>query len=95
MAKKQAFQLIEGEFTPQEAKEVLTNLYNSKINFHKLKNFSSTERFGIPDETAGKRIQALKESLSHISDIIEEAAEQKKHLVIAATINIEPVNVKK
>lgn len=95
MKKKQAFKLIEGEFTPQDAKEILTNLYNSKINFHKLKDFSSTERFGIPDETAVKRIPALNKSLLLINGIIQEAAKQKKNLVLSATINIDSAVIKK
>lgn len=95
MKKKEVFNLIEGEFTPQEAMEVLTNLYNSKINFHKLKDFSSTERFGRPDETASKRIPALKKSLSQISAVVQAAAKEKKNLIIGATINIESAIAKK
>ena len=56
MKKKQDFKFIEGEFTPQDAKEVLIDLYTSKINFHLMKNFSSSERFGKDDKTASKRI---------------------------------------
>ncbi len=89
MKKKQEFKLIEGEFTPQDAKEVLINLYTSKINFHLMKNFSSTERFGKMDETASKRIPQLKESMTIISAIIQEATDKKKKLKVTATVNIE------
>ena len=89
MKKKQEFKLIEGEFTPQDAKEVLTNLYNSKINFHLTKNFSSTERFGKNDETASKKIPQLRKSIKAITSIIQKATDKKKKLIVTATVNIE------
>ena len=95
MKKKQEFKLIEGEFTPQDAKEVLTNLYTSKLNFHLMKNFSSTERFGKSDETSNKKIPELKKSMAIISAIIEEATSKKKKLIVNATVNIEFTVIKK
>ena len=95
MKKKQEFKLIEGEFTPQDAKEVLTNLYTSKLNFHLMKNFSSTERFGKSDETSNKKIPELKKSMAIISAIIEEATSKKKKLIVNATVNIEFAVIKK
>ena len=95
MKKKQEFKLIEGEFTPQDAKEVLTNLYTSKLNFHLMKNFSSTERFGKSDETSNKKIPELKKSMAIISAIIEEATNKKKKLIVNATVNIEFAPTKK
>lgn len=95
MKKKQEFKLIEGEFTPQDAKEVLTNLYTSKLNFHLMKNFSSTERFGKSDETSNKKIPELKKSMAIISAIIEEATSKKKKLIVNATVNIEFAPTKK
>ena len=89
MIKKREFILVEGAFTPQDAREILTNLYNSKINFHMLKDFSSTERFGVHDETASKRIPELKNSIVAISEIVQDAAVKNKNLVIAATVNIQ------
>ena len=95
MNKKQEFKLIEGEFTPQDAKEVLTNLYSSKINFHQMKNFSANERFGKNDELASKKIPKLKESLAVISAIIQKADEKNKILVITAIVKVELIPVKK
>lgn len=89
MKKKQDFKLIEGEFTPQDAKEVLINLYTSKINFHLMKNFSFSERFGKDDETANKRIPELKKSMAIISAIVEKAIDKQKTLIITATVNIQ------
>ncbi len=95
MKKKQEFQLIEGEFTAQDAKEILTNLYNSKINFHLMKNFSSNERFGKNDEMASKKIPKLKDSLASISAVIQKVNEKNRSLIITATVKIELVPTNK
>lgn len=95
MKKKQELKLIEGEFTPQDAKEILTNLYTSKLNFHLMKNFSSTERFGKSDDLSNKKIPELKKSMAIISAIIEEATNKKKKLIVNATVNIEFAPTKK
>ena len=95
MKKKQELKLIEGEFTPQDAKEILTNLYTSKLNFHLMKNFSSMERFGKSDDLSNKKIPELKKSMAIISAIIEEATSKKKKLIVNATVNIEFAPIKK
>ena len=66
MKKKQELKLIEGEFTPQDAKEILTNLYTSKLNFHLMKNFSSMERFGKSDDLSNKKIPELKNRINKV-----------------------------
>ena len=59
---KEPIKLIEGKFSPEDAKEVLLELINHKINFHSLKNFSSEERFSQTIEGSKKRIEYLKEA---------------------------------
>jgi len=81
--------LIEGNFSPVEAKEILMNIFSTKINFHKIKNFSSQERYGIDDETAQKRILELILSVEKIKQVIAEAKESNRNLVITSQINIE------
>lgn len=58
--------LIEGEFLQNDARIILLQLLNSKINFHHMRKFSNEERFGKDREHSAKRLQALtkeKESL--------------------------------
>lgn len=80
--------LINGNFSPTEAKELLMNLFINKINFHQNKNFSSLERYGKEDETATRRIPELKESVEAISRIVNEATTQNLNIVITSTVNI-------
>ncbi len=88
MKAKQPIKFIEGKFSPEEAKEVLVDLINHKINFHSLKNFSSEERFGKPVEGSKKRIEELKESREKIILLIQQAVDKNKNLRIESSINI-------
>ncbi|WP_281239666.1 MULTISPECIES: hypothetical protein [Flavobacterium] len=80
--------LIDGNFSPTEAKELLMDLFINKINFHQKKNFSSQERYGKEDEIAIRRIPELKESVEAISRIITEGTTQNQNIVITSTVHI-------
>jgi len=88
MNKIEKINLIEGTFSNEEAKEILVNIFSTKINYHEMKNFSSHERFGKYDETAKKRIPELKKELEKISKIISEAKLHNKNLIIKSEITI-------
>jgi hypothetical protein len=80
--------LIDGNFTYNEAKDILSNIISSKINFHNMKNWSSQERFGKDDEVAQKRIPALKKEMEKLQTILSEAKKHDKKLVLSSEINI-------
>jgi hemerythrin superfamily protein len=88
MNKIEKLKLIEGEFTFNEAREILTSMFNSKINFHNIQNWSSQERYGKDDETAQKKIPLLKNEIEKLEEIILEAKANNKKLVINSEINI-------
>lgn len=88
MSKHEKLNLIEGSFIDEDAKEILMNIFSTKIHFHEMKNFSSKERFGIPDEIASKRIPKLKGEIEKLANILAEAKSQHKKLVITSEINI-------
>jgi hypothetical protein len=60
-------QLIQGSFTYEEAREVLSGLLTYKINFHELKSFSHQERLGLEHTASLQRAQALKADKSLLS----------------------------
>jgi len=70
---KHEYKLISGEFTTEEAKEVLVKLFLNKIQFHEFKNFSTNERIGEDDPVSVKRIPELKQSLADIKAILASA----------------------
>lgn len=88
MKKQLSLKLIEGKFLATEAKEILTNIYSAKINFHQMKNFSSMEMLGKEDKIAVKKIPFLKKELGKLQKIIISAKEKNKQLIITSEINI-------
>ena len=94
MEKQDVFTLIEGEFSPKESRELLLSVFKSKIRFHRLKNFSSQERFGKDDEKALTRMKQLQETLASIFKVIDDAEKWNQTLEIKAEIILDYSNSK-
>lgn len=84
--------LIEGDFSAEDAKEILLKMYGTKLNFHQRKNLSSNERFGKDDATSQIRIPALKENIEQIRVLTDAAIANKSRIVINSQINITEKN---
>lgn len=82
------YKLIEGTFSDKEAKDILKNIFESKIHFHEMRNFSSEERFGHKDAMAVKRIPELKQASKDILEIVQQAKLGNKRLLINANVQI-------
>ena len=80
--------LIEGNYSPNEAKEMLLDLYHKNINFNKVKNFSSQIRFGEDDELAIERIENLTKAVNYLTQLLKDAQAENKNLVIKSVIEI-------
>ncbi len=80
--------LIDGVFTPQEAREILLNIFSSKIQFHKTKNFSSKERNGTEDVTTNNRILQLKSSMEKLEFYINKCEQSGESLIVKSDIII-------
>ena len=81
--------LINGTFENEDAKEILRNLFEYKINYHKLRNFNSQVRFGQPDEHSIQRALELKQSLDQLIQFFGK--EKSKAFRITAKVAIEPI----
>ena len=94
MEKQKTFKLIDGEFAPSDARNILFALVNSKINFH------SRESFGITIRTSGdtsfheKRIKELTQTNVEIKKVMDYANENQLRLKIEGTIEIKLINKK-
>lgn len=86
--KIEKLKLIEGSFQTDEAKEILMNVFSTKIQFHNLKNFSSQERFGKADEFAENRILELKNEIKKFQKILEQARVNNHKIHISSEIKI-------
>ena len=80
--------LIDGQFSPEDAKLILINIFLTKINFHELRNLSSLERYGTEDKFAVQRISELNHSIGKIIKSIDYALANNKNLVIKSEIAI-------
>lgn len=83
------YSLIEGVFNAQESKEILMNIFNSKLKFHHRKNFGVKERTGYNDVISSKRIPELQNSLEHVIELLQKAAEENKMIKIHSNILVE------
>jgi hypothetical protein len=89
LADKADFDLIKGDFTTDEASEILNYLIDKKIRFHRLKRFSTEIRFGGIDENSEQRCEELKESKTSMNEFIQLAKKQGRTLRIKSSLSIE------
>lgn len=91
MNNTEPIRLIDGTFTAEEAREILLNLFNYKINFHELKNFSSWERNGMSHPHSSVRLPELKADRERITAMISEAMASGDELIVLSTVSIQRV----
>ncbi len=83
--------LIKGEFSPEDASEIINHLFAKKINFHEIKNFSNEIRFGEADLKSKERIIELKEGKASLNEFLKDAREKGKNLRIVSSISVETI----
>lgn len=67
--------LVKGSFSKEDAREIINNLFGSKISFHKNRNFSNEIRFNQQDKHALRRAKELRESLDRCLAAIDSLPE--------------------
>jgi hypothetical protein len=83
--------LIDGEFPHARAKNLLLDLVQHKINFHKVEKFSNEFRFGEDREHSEKRIHELMDEKYGLMAWIE-LMEKAEGFRIHCTIEIETID---
>lgn len=84
----ETIQLIDGDFTPQDANDLLLELVNHKINFHQLRSFSLEERFGTAGEHTLSRLVQLRKDRERLQAIFDFAAKKGYTLNVQSKIEI-------
>ena len=92
MKQDETLELIKGEFTAEQAKEILTNIFSTKIHFHQMKNFSSLERLGKEDEIAMERLPELKRELKRAIAFLQSPEFSNSKIQIHSEIKIPVIN---
>jgi hypothetical protein len=83
---EQQYQLINGLFTPEEAKQMLFSLINSKINFHQIEKFTIQEKTSGDVSHSEKRINELKALYREVEIVLSNATVASKRLKIESSI---------
>lgn len=86
---KKEFKLIDSTFTPIEANNVLSDLITSKINYHKVDDFSQHIRFERDSQHSKSRIEELKTTQAELSEFIKIAKSKGLNLVVKSTVFVE------
>lgn len=86
---KETYDLVKGDFTLEEAKEIINDLFSKKINFNEVKSFSQFVRKGAKDPDTLKRIDELKQACEDAQKLIGQAENEGKTLRVESTISIE------
>lgn len=80
--------LIDGKFSPMEAKEILLYMISSKIQFHTIKDFSSEIRTGEPEMRSRERIDELRETKKKIITLLAEAEKNNMIVELQSSVTI-------
>ncbi len=83
-------QLVDNVFTPQEASDIVTNLINEKINFHKLQRLSQWEG-DVNSDTSfdDNRVVKLTKESQTFKKICQEAKINGQKIKINGVLEIE------
>lgn len=82
MQTTQKFSFIDSELSYEDSKELLTELFKYKINFHKVKNFSSVIRYDKTDVDSIQKIEELAKSRDAMLQFIELARLENKNVTV-------------
>lgn len=92
MNKNEKLTLTEGNFSGEEAREFLTNIFLTHLNFYNLENWSSQIRDGKNHENAQLNIPTLKIEIEKLHKILSEAKANNNRMVVSSVINISILN---
>lgn len=85
-------QLVDGEFTPSQASDIISSLINQKINYHNLEGLQNWERNHKYDqEPLRNRIKELEDAMKRTKDFISELKDNGKNVKIDGVIKISVV----
>lgn len=92
MTTAQNFQLIDGTFTPDEARRILGAMVKGKIDFHSLEKHSKDERSAEVCQKSEERLAALRDLDAKLKALFGSAEASGKKLEVKGTIEISPVD---
>ena len=85
---EQTFKLINGTFQPEEARNILFNLVNTKINFHAMESFGISIRSSGDTSFHENRIKELTKVNHDLKVLIDRARQQNMEVVLTGDIKV-------
>ncbi|MFD0932636.1 hypothetical protein ACFQ0R_08535 [Psychroflexus salinarum] len=91
--KDKKVKLVDGEFTPTQASDILNALIDQKINYHKIENLQHWEQDHNNDSKPYiRRIKELEEEKKTIDRFITEIKQEGKKLCINGILTVKAVD---
>jgi hypothetical protein len=87
--KKLEVKFINGEFSQEDARELLLNIISKKIQFHSVDSLSLWEKNASEDFGAKKRLEELQSARSQVLELLTSQTTMGKKINIYSTIEIE------
>lgn len=86
-------QLVDGEFTPSEAADIIRALIKEKINFHKLNRLSSWVGNADGDTSYDdSRVAQLEKAQNEFIKVCQEARARGKQIKINGILDVELID---
>ena len=80
--------LINGIYSSEEAKEILMNVFASKIQFHELKNLRSIVTNDTEYPSSVLRVRQLRQAIEQFNELLKQAEESNLELSIHSSLEI-------
>jgi hypothetical protein len=91
MEEKKEFKIIDGSFTPEQARDILLTIINGKINHHVMEGFSSRIKDGKDMTHSEIRIREMQKIKESLLDIIDNAKQQKMNLQLLGILEVKAI----
>lgn len=81
-------ELIKGDFSPEDAKEIVNRFITDKIDYHVMRSFSHKERYGEIDQHSEQAIEELKTSRLSLNGLLAIAKADEKSVRVESIISL-------
>ncbi len=81
-------ELINGDFSADDTRDLLLNIIANKIQFHAVKSIENWEKNTLSDKKSNQRIEELQQSRAEILSMLNQSMENDSRFRIHAIIQL-------
>ena len=82
------FKFVSGQYSAEEANDLLNHMLKNEMNIQKLKNYMSLVRTEKPCTQSTSNLEGLRNVSTDIEVLINEAKKENRKIVIESTVSI-------